>query len=341
MKIDTTIKEGALDKCAVLFIHGLGMDKRIWESPDESKILGGGFPVNMLLCKEPESEVRDIEEHEAISKRISLGVPPKNLTTLFHDFREQGYTVIAWSQQRPSAEIEVAVSELRGLIAVYEKYCKSGIILVGHSRGGLVARRYLRKYGGGGIRGIITLATPHKGSKMAQWAKYITPLRPLIDPLLSDSDKGTLTYTVKMVFDFLKSKAVKELLPDSRFFRSLDDGDSKGIYSLSLGGNNPTLFSVYRRVIERIHDGDREKFLSRARRVFSVPDIFEKLIPERLFPDEMKKGKGDGLVSIESSRLPWADEHYAFDVNHAGILFDDMVRGKVMEAVNESRWEDI
>lgn len=341
MKIDTTIIEGDRDRPALFFIHGLGMDKRIWESPDESRILGERFPVSLLVSGEPDFEEREVEDHGEISRRISFGKPPKNLTTLFNDFGEQGYSVIAWSQQRPSAEIDVAVSELRDLIAMYEKYCKSGIILVGHSRGGLVARRYLRKYGDRRIRGLITLATPHRGSRMAQWVKYITPLISLIDPLLSDSEKGTLTYTVKRIFDFLKSPAVKELLPDSRFFRSLDDGYRKGIFSLSFGGSNTTLFSVYRRVIERIRNGDQERFLLRARRVFSIPDIFEKLIPENHFPDEMKKGKGDGLVSVESSRLPWADESYDFDVNHAGILFDDRVRRKIMDAVNKLRQEDI
>ncbi|GAB4414026.1 MAG: hypothetical protein OHK0032_10110 [Thermodesulfovibrionales bacterium] len=73
----------------------------------------------------------------------------------------------------------------------------------------------------------------------------------------------------------------------------------------------------------------------RPQRVLAMPEIFEHLIPESSFPDEMKKGKGDGLVSVESSRLPWADEHYNFDLNHAGILFDEGVRGKVMDAINK------
>lgn len=336
MNIDANIKEGNRDKPTVFFVHGLGMDKKIWESPDESRILGGKFPVSLLVCSEPEFEEKEVEGHGVISKRISVGTPPKNLATLFHDFKELGYTVIAWTQQRPSAGIEVAVSELRDLIAIYEKCCKSGIILVGHSRGGLVARKYL-EYGDKRIKGLITLATPHRGSRMAQWVKYVAPLISLIEPLLPDSEKGTLTYTTKRVFDFLKSRAVKELLPDSRFFKSLDGRYRKGIYSLSFGGNNPTLFSVFRKAVENKRNGDGERLRLRARKVFSIPEIFEKLIPERLFPDEMKKGKGDGLVSVESSRLSWADEHYNFDINHAGILFDDRVRSKAIDAVKKLR----
>lgn len=332
MKLDTTLIRGNTDKPAVVFIHGLGMDKGIWESPDTSRVLGGKFPIHFLVSTEPKPEIRKTDAHREISKQLFFGKPPHHLTTLFHDFREQGHTVITWSQERPAAEIAVAAAELREVLDIHREYCRSGIILVGHSRGGLVARNHLR-YETKGIRGIVTLATPHKGSKMALWVKHIAPMITLVDSLISDSEKGTFTYAMKRVFDFLKSTAVRELLPDSPFFSSCDEGPLNGIYYLSFGGSNPALFSVYRRIIEKTHVRDQERWRVRAQRVFSVPDAFERFLPERLFPDEMKKGKGDGLVSVESSRIPWADEHHTLDVNHAGILFAERVRHKVLDAV--------
>jgi triacylglycerol esterase/lipase EstA (alpha/beta hydrolase family) len=41
------------------------------------------------------------------------------------------------------------------------------VVLVGHSMGGLVARAYLRKYGGAKVRRLITIGTPHHGSMHA------------------------------------------------------------------------------------------------------------------------------------------------------------------------------
>src|SRR4029079_10856676 len=38
---------------------------------------------------------------------------------------------------------------------------------VGHSMGGLVARAYLRRYGGAKVRRVITIGTPHRGSVQA------------------------------------------------------------------------------------------------------------------------------------------------------------------------------
>jgi hypothetical protein len=122
-------------------------------------------------------------------------------------------------------------------------------------------------------------------------------------------------------------------LPESLLFRSLDEGPLQGVYYLSFGGNDPALFSVYRRIAVRGHGGNQERWMVRAERVFSIPGAFEGIFPERLLPDEMKKGKGDGLVSVESSRIPWADEHHTLEVNHAGILFADSVRHKVLDAV--------
>ena len=316
-----------------VFIHGLGMDKRIWESPGEARVLGGKFPVNLFVGKEPKPDIREGDEQGKISRGLFLGEPLTNLTTLFHSLKETGCTVITWSQQRPSAEIDVAVSELKDIVTMTEDYSKAGMILIGHSRGGLVARKYLA-CGDKRIRSLVTLAAPHQGSKMAQWAEYITPLTSLVSSLLPDSEKGTAVYAVKKILDFLRCRAVKQLLPDSRFFRSLSDRHNKGVYYLSVGGNNPTFFSVYRRVVARAGQEEGERFIVKPRKVFSVPDILEKVIPSKLFPDELKQGRGDGFVSTESSRLPWSDAHYDFDVNHAGILFDERVTRVVVDALN-------
>ena len=325
MNLDVTLVRGDPYMPAAFLIHGLGMDKRIWESPDKSRVLGGSFPISFLLNREP----GNIETRDA-RRKLFLGESVNNLTTLFHSLKERKYTVITWSQRRPSAEVEIAVSELRYLTAAYEKYCGSGIVLVCHSRGGLVARKYLA-YGDTRVRAMITLASPHMGSGMARWAEYISPLTSLVASLLPYSERGTLTYVVRRVLDFLGSRAVKELLPDSCFFRSLDDARIKGVQYLSIGGKNPTLFTVYRGVVETKDKDDR--FIMKSRKIFSVPGIFEKVIPAKLFPDELKQGKGDGLVSTESSKLPWAGEHHDFDLNHAALLFDEGVKKTVVDAL--------
>lgn len=332
MGTDQIIIKGDPAKQAVVFIHGLGMDRRIWESPDEARILGDRFPIRFIACKEPETDVCVPKCHHPEHKGLFFGKAQEHLKTLFHDLKEEGFTVITYSQQRPSAEIDAAASELGIVITSAEPYTKAGIVLIGHSRGGLIARKYL-KNGYKRIKALVTLATPHSGSRMAQWAGHLNPLLSIVSQLIPNSDKGTVAYTLKKIIDFLKSRAVKELLPDSQFFRTLDDNRHKGVYYISSGGTNPALLCLYRWIEQRINKQDTEKLILRPQKVLSVPDIFESIIPQKLFPEEMKKGYGDGLVSASSSRLPWADEHYDFDVNHAGILFDKRVRTKIIDAL--------
>lgn len=331
METDTTIIKGDLHKPAVILIHGLGMDKRIWESPEEARILGGRFSLNTLLCKEPLSEVNHVRVHG----NVSLGKAPEKLVTVFQDLKELGHTIIAYSQQRPSAGTDVAVSELRELVSRHEGHFKSGVILIGHSRGGLVACKYLAS-GDKRIRGLVTLATPHKGSRMAQWATYLSPLMFYINPLLPETEKGPLAHTAKKISEFLLSKAVNELLPEAPFFKTLENVHPAGVYCLSIGGNDPTMFTVYRTYYEETWEKGEGRYISRSEKLFSIPELLEKIIPGKLFPEEMKLGMGDGLVTADSAKLPYADEHFDFGVNHAGILFDAGVRAAIIKAVDKS-----
>jgi pimeloyl-ACP methyl ester carboxylesterase len=289
MNLETVCYEGNLDKPAIIFIHGLGMDKAIWVNPSQSRILGGLYPLKVFLSKNP----------------------PNKLQSLFDALRLKEYPVITWSQRRPASPINSAVSELSEIVKIAYNLTKAGVILIGHSRGGLIGRKYLLKKDQS-IIGLITISTPHKGSSVARVANYLTPVVSILNPLFPVKDKGTRSFAIKRIFEFLRSRALKELLPESRFLKSMKDGPLDRVYYVSVGGTNPTLFNLYN---------------------FSFPDIFEKVIPENLYPEELKKGRGDGLVSAESSKIPWSHEHYNFELNHAEILFDESVRDTLVRAI--------
>jgi pimeloyl-ACP methyl ester carboxylesterase len=268
------------------------MDKNIWAAPSKSRILGGIFPLKVLVGR-------------------YVSGKPRVLHTLFHDLKKRHYPVITWSQKRTTGPILSVIPELTAIIRIARGMTAEGIILVGHSRGGLIGRKYLSKTDSP-IKGLITLATPHKGSAIAKVARYFSPLASLINPLVANSDKSSVARSIKRIGEFLKSRALQELLPESHFFQSLNDDPRAGVFYISAGGINPVLFNFS---------------------TFSFPVIFEKIIPEHLYPVEMKKGKGDGLVSAESSKIPWSGEQYYFDCNHAEILFDKEARDTIVNAV--------
>ena len=43
------------------------------------------------------------------------------------------------------------------------------LLVVAHSLGGLVARRWLRQRGAAGVAGLMTIGTPHAGTRLARW----------------------------------------------------------------------------------------------------------------------------------------------------------------------------
>jgi pimeloyl-ACP methyl ester carboxylesterase len=294
MDLDIVSVPGSPEKPSIIFVHGLGMDKNIWVAPCRSRVLGGMFPLQILVSKYVSSDACDLQ-------------------TLFHDLKDKHYPVITWSQRKPSGQIQAVIPELTAVVEIARGMSDSGIILIGHSRGGLIARKYLLN-AHKSVKGLITVATPHKGSTIAGIARYIAPLASLLDPLVARGDENNVSRALKRISEFLKSKALKELLPESPFFRTLCDGPQAGVSYISAGGTSPVLFTFS---------------------PFSFPVIFEKIIPENFFPDEMKKGKGDGLVSAESSKMPWSDEHFYFDCNHAEILFDKEARDTLMGAVEQ------
>jgi len=293
MDLDIVSSPGIPGKPVIVLIHGLGMDKNIWVAPLKARILGGMFPLKILVGR-------------------YVSESPRVLHTLFHDLRNRDYPVITWSQKKTAGPIDSVLPELTAIIKIARGMTDTGIILIGHSRGGLIGRQYLSKTDTP-VNGLITIATPHKGSAIAKVAQYFSPLGSVISPLMPNSDKSNAARSLKRISEFLTSRALQELLPESHFFQSLHDEPLAGVSYVSAGGINPVLFNFS---------------------TLSFPVIFERIIPEPLYPDEMKKGKGDGLVSAESSKIPWAGEHYYFDCNHAEILFDKGARDTIINAVD-------
>ena len=76
--------------------------------------------------------------------------------------------IYALSYGPPLASIDVFADQTAAKIdAILEATGARQVVIVGHSMGGLVARAYLRRHGGGKVRRLITIGTPHHGSMHA------------------------------------------------------------------------------------------------------------------------------------------------------------------------------
>jgi hypothetical protein len=56
----------------------------------------------------------------------------------------------------------------------------------------------------------------------------------------------------------------------------------------------------------------------------------------RDFTDEVKPGRGDGLVTDVSARLPWST-HVTTSLNHAEVLWNRPLQQQVVALINGTR----
>jgi pimeloyl-ACP methyl ester carboxylesterase len=287
MKMDIRFQRGDRGKPLVIFIHGMGMNVSSWTEPSSARILGGKYPLKVLISRKT-----------------------AKLETSFTDLNSLGFPVLSWTQSRPAGPIQSAVDELTWLMKEYAVAGNSGIVLIGHSRGGLVGRKALEE--AGRIRGMVTMATPHHGTNMARLAAYLSPAAIMTNRLLQRFTKQDLTSAITRILGFFCSEGLTEMLPGSSFFSNLRDTRFQGSHYVSVGGTNPDLLQAMNLPFTEIATG---------------------IIPSLIIPEEMRSGYGDGIVTAASSVLPYGDEHRDFPVNHAEVLFNKDVREYVIKKI--------
>ncbi len=307
MKLDISIHRGMEDKPVVIFIHGLGMNKDIWVDPLSTKIFSGNIPLKVFIAKRPQP----CNSHK--SKKISVGDIPGKLDNLWNALKDKGFNLVCWSQRRPVGPILYSVEELGEIMdRVKIVFPERPIALVGHSRGGLIARKFMEKRYKD-IRALITISTPHGGSAIAGLGKYIKPLYVVLEDILPKNAHGILSRVIRNVADLLKGDALKELLPGSDFFKDLCDLPHKNIDYMSFGGTEPRMLTVY--VWKK---KDKKRY---PKALLSIPDSLFKILPASVIMNEITPGKGDGLVTAKSSLLPWSSSHYDLEANHVSVMW--------------------
>jgi len=309
MKLDVTIHEGERKKPVVIFIHGLGMDKDIWINPLNTKVLAKNIPLRVLAAKPP-------GEYQAEEKKgFSIGEVPEKIQTLWDTLKEEGFNLLCWSQSRPVGPIGVAVEELAEVMEEVKRlFPETPLALIGHSRGGLVARKFM-EINKTGIKALITISTPNAGSRISSIGKYLSPLSALLKDILPQNTHGTISEIIKNIRELVEGNALGELLPGSDFFKNLKDSFIEGVSYISFGGTDPRILTIYK--------WKREDKRNIPYPMLSIPHSLLKIFPPSFIPEEILPGSGDLLVSTKSSLLPWASRHYNLAANHFSIMWHE------------------
>ncbi len=319
MKLPIYFFKGSPDKPSIIFIHGLGMDSLQWISPSETRIFGGAFPLSILTRKPPEYLILK-EKPVTLPEKFTTGnsVP---LFTSLNDFKEKGYTVITWDQTKPLSSIYHAVGELKNVVQFANSLSDRGTIIIGNSRGGLIARKFIENCNEK-IKAVISIATPHKGSTMAKWVKHVSLITHVFKPFLKLFPEKIEKISRRLI-DFLNSEAVRELLPDSPFIKSLKKIENLNFFCIA--GSNPTLFNIYEWKLKKENDS----FILYPEKIFSFPQSIVSILTEKFIPPEWKYG--DGLVSVESALIDKNSD--IFNLNHAEIIVNTESRIHILSIV--------
>lgn len=321
MNSDETFHKGDRDKPVAVLIHGLGVDKGIWTDPLHTKLLANNFRLKILAAEEPRISM------SAGLNKITIGDFPDKIDNIWSVLKDEGYNLITWSQKRPVGHVDAAVSELKHIIARAEElFPKSPVALIGHSRGGLIARKFMEERHPA-VKALVTIASPHSGSSISKIAGYLSPLAGVLKSIMPEEKYGTITETIGRTTDFLLGEALKELMPGSDFFKGLKDSREKGIRYLSFGGTEPRLLTLYqwKKAGSEIYP----------KPLIEIPDSLTKLLPSSLKLQELTPGKGDALVSAESSVMPWSSDHYDLPANHVSIMWNKDVIQKIIEVLGQ------
>lgn len=339
----------------VLLIHGLHSSGRAWTRPADDPGVGGYYYDHR---REP-SRVKATKDYPGVgifkegkSERAAGQINAQNW---FDYLVGQGFTVATWSQ--PGETFEDAWPSATKAFETLLASTQGPIALIGHSRGGLVARRLLKEkvlqqsVGAGRVRWAFTLHSPHAGSELAKGPEI------LLDELglkcaQIQIPNDWLTKVKNMCKELMNELAARlakpgsrELTPGGPVLGPLAQGEAPvpGVSYHTFGGTSPTYIRYYlwyftpESAVPQYKCDPAPPNCKQYFKWEAVPHAISGLSPMydvvRDVVPEIKIGAGDGLVADARSRLPFAT-HATNSLNHAEILWSRAVQQRVASLVS-------
>ncbi|MEK6537335.1 MAG: hypothetical protein AABZ63_07605 [Actinomycetota bacterium] len=342
-----TLSDGTGGKPIVVLLHGLAGDSTDWTAPE-----GWRLHYNTSAPLPPDTVIGTFN-YPALGY---FGVPPMtdpllpSITNFDQFLNANGFQTVVYSQidprgtlARPALELATVMRALHSLPGLTERR----FVLLCHSRGGLLARKFLKDNKDdpsavGRITKVITMHSPHHGSR---WGNEVTaPGQPTVtmaaafDAALNAIVPGTgpvVTRLLGPLIAYTTTPAYLEMRVDGPFITDLAAGETPlpGVEYHTFGGTS-VLFS---RLIDRVYTVS-SAILVPGGFTHVVTSVQNPLISPvfTAYPPvngsaETTPGLGDFLVSDASSRLPFENSHHTNPVNHAEVMWDPTVHQQVLD----------
>lgn len=212
------------------------------------------------------------------------------------------------------------------LTRLRKSHPETGIAIVAHSLGGLVARAAIEdpQLDPGNVRQLIMVATPNQGSHLA----YLPGGFDLLEHLVrQDPDAGRFAASWQ---DGL-NEARSDLRPDSKFLRTLNarKRNANVRYSLILGNDaalSESAVSQLTNLLTRAQENSR-----------TLQVVSPRLDPILTDPAEFTDGVGDGVVAVKRGRLDGVEDTIVLPFRHNAITgkLSSEAELKLLRAVKE------
>lgn len=372
-------------KPVVVLLHGLGGDDNDWRSPIRDR----NWPydhqrdpeeVDMgVHSKPPLAKLPGIQTQFFLSPRLASdqrGADGSDHRSWWHALTQAGFPLFTYAQlpdlmvplsRGPVAEFKEFMAMLQRDVLRAPEYQGRSVVILGHSRGGLIGRAYVgdaevtadrrrsndRRFPD--VTGLITISSPHRGSHMAllddKIIGFLSKVQEVV-PVLPGEVGHKVIEGLKAKADAYVGAHGDEIEPGSPLFRTLEAQEpiGTGVRCISLGGTSPRLLRVYLwaftgdSMVPKRGSGGKLEFHWRAKPIEAkgvspVPDGLPlKLLGMDL--DEVILGRGDGLTADKRCRFPASfvgTEHFSFPVSHAEELWDGKVQAAVIERLDTFR----
>lgn len=356
--IETTADPDNEGDFLVLFIHGFAASKYCWLDPDVG---------NMGWVKEynQDPEPIDFGWHSIppppfipVEWSLSKQIVPKGATELLD---KHGIDWLTYSQKSAFGDIEISVKELTKIItAITNEYGERRIIIIAHSRGGLISKRYLDITKKTPIEKLLTFGTPFGGTFFSAFEMFRLPSKQFLNRVK----------VVRRLWDVsqerkIESFATKQMAPGSKFLKELSSkGCRNDVKYVNVAGTNSLITNVYtwrwetscllpKFLLAKEKMNLRKKLVSEKHSIHEWYDLPKNylfypfnwtLVPNKIFEIYPRVGhpevlRGDGAVSVESALMDEKEaKQYIISKNHVDMTccktgYDIMIR-EIKETMN-------
>jgi hypothetical protein len=237
--IETTAIPKNIGDLLVLFIHGYAASKYCWTDPDIGNM---GWVKNYNNEPDP----KDYGWHAIppppfvpVGWTLSEQIVPDGATTIMD---QNDIAWLTYSQQSAFGDINESVEELKNILQTIKKVLgKRRIMVISHSRGGLITKSYLNDTKKTPIEKFLTFGTPFKGTFMSAFETFQLPSKYFLNKIKS----------VRKLWDLDQERRIttistRQMAPGSEFLQKLSEkGCRKDVEYITVAGSSSHITDVY------------------------------------------------------------------------------------------------